>query len=67
MKWGAAFTQQLQGVDHNNTPGGLVELGAGFNTATANLNTDVQLADGIRVNLITYLSSRHHRSSPVLS
>ncbi len=60
VKWGAAFTQQFQGVDHNNTPGGLVELGAGFNTATANLNTDVQLADGIRVNLITYLSSRHH-------
>ena len=58
--WGAAFTQQFQGVDHENTPGGLADLGAGFNTATANLNLDVQLAEGIRVNLISYLSSRHH-------
>lgn len=58
--WGAAFTQQFQGVDHENPPGGLADLGAGFNTATANLNLDVQLAEGIRVNLISYLSSRHH-------
>ncbi|NKB71174.1 MAG: hypothetical protein GKR89_29230 [Candidatus Latescibacteria bacterium] len=58
--WGAAFTQQMQGLDHSNEPGGLIELGTGFNTATANLNLDVQLADGIRVNVITYMSSRHH-------
>ncbi|MFT5086272.1 MAG: hypothetical protein ACI906_001870 [Candidatus Latescibacterota bacterium] len=58
--WGAAFTQQLQGLSHENTPGGLIEIGTGFNTATANLNLDVQLAEGIRVNLITFLSSRHH-------
>lgn len=35
----------------------------GFNLATANLNIDVQLADGIRLNLVTYLSSRHHSES----
>jgi hypothetical protein len=38
----------------------LIGIGSGFNLATANLNIDAQLADGIRVNLITYLSSRHH-------
>ncbi|MDP6700094.1 MAG: porin [Candidatus Latescibacteria bacterium] len=60
VNWGAAFTQQFQGLSHANAPGGLVEIGSGFNTATANLNLDVQLADGIRVNVISYLSSRHH-------
>lgn len=60
VNWGAAFTQQFQGLSHDNTPGGLIEIGSGFNTATANLNLDVQLADGIRVNVITYMSSRHH-------
>jgi len=38
----------------------LYSIVPGFNLATANLNIDVQLADGIRLNLITYLSSRHH-------
>ena len=60
VKWGAAFTQQLQSLSHSNTGGGLVDIGSGFNTATANLNLDVQLSDGIRVNVITYMSSRHH-------
>jgi hypothetical protein len=41
----------------NNT---LVDLSTGFNLATANLNIDAQLDDGVRINLITYLSSRHH-------
>ena len=60
LNWGAAFAQQFQSLGHDNTAGGLIEVGSGFNTATANLNLDVQLADGIRVNLISYLSSRHH-------
>lgn len=29
----------------------------------ANLNIDVQLADGIRMNLTTYLSTRHHQDT----
>ena len=29
----------------------------------ANLNLDVQLAEGIRLNLVTYLSSRHHNEA----
>ena len=33
---------------------------SGFNLAMANLNLDVQIADGIRVCLENYMSSRHH-------
>ena len=41
----------------------LYPLQAGFNTAMANLFTDVQLSDGIRLNLTTYLSTRHHNEA----
>ena len=33
---------------------------SGFNLAMANLNFDIQIADGIRVGLENYMSSRHH-------
>ncbi len=39
---------------------GLIDIGAGFNLATANLTFNALLADGVQVNLDTYLSSRHH-------
>ena len=69
--WGAAFTQQFQAINHDNSAtavldgngvnqNALLDIGAGFNLATANLLLGAQLAEGIRVNLITYLSSRHH-------
>ena len=64
--WGASFTQQFQALSHENSHGSsddarqLIELGSGFNLATANLHLGAQLADGIHVNLTTYLSSRHH-------
>jgi len=38
-------------------------MSPGFNTANANLYMDVQLADGIRLNLTSYLSSRHHNET----
>jgi hypothetical protein len=38
----------------------LYPLSAGFNLATANLNLDIQLEDGIRISLENYMSSRHH-------
>jgi hypothetical protein len=64
VDWGAAFTQQLQGLSQDNAfdtgENALPEIGTGFNLATANLYLGAQLADGIRVNLATYLSSRHH-------
>lgn len=38
----------------------LYELANGFPLAQANFNIDVQLADGIRVSLVSYMSSHHH-------
>ncbi|HET9424893.1 MAG TPA: hypothetical protein VFO55_05930 [Gemmatimonadaceae bacterium] len=62
--FGGAFRQDFQGLGHSNestTP--LINLGHGFNNATANLNLDVQLAKGIRVAMTSYLSSRHHNET----
>jgi hypothetical protein len=36
---------------------------SGFQTAQANLFMDVQLADGIRLNVTTYLSTKHHNEA----
>lgn len=62
VRVGGHFTQQFQNLSHSNALGSpaLIEIGAGTNLATANLNIDVALADGVRLNLVTYLSSRHH-------
>jgi len=71
VRIGGAFAQQFQALSHSNEAefvddgnGGnaneLYALSNGFNLATANLNIDAQLADGVRLNLVTYLSSRHH-------
>ena len=67
---GAAFTQQFQALDQSNEATPLmkdgvnvnapVDIGAGFNLATANLYVGALLTEGVRVNLTTYLSSRHH-------
>jgi hypothetical protein len=79
IDFGAAFTQQFQGLDHSNaaapkmvTPTGggaavdanqLVRVGHGFNNAVANLYLNAQLAKGIRVAMTSYLSSRHHNET----
>jgi hypothetical protein len=76
VRFGAGFTQQFQNLKHENTAlnnGGntiatagankLYPLAPGFMTAQANLNLDVQLADGIRLNVVTYLSARHHNEA----
>src|SRR5690554_1560593 len=62
VRLGGGFAQQFQALKHSNSSvaNPLIEIGNGFNLATANLNLDVALADGIRLNLVTYLSSRHH-------
>ncbi|NNE25762.1 MAG: hypothetical protein HKN09_02865 [Saprospiraceae bacterium] len=75
LRIGGAFTQQFQGLSHENTPfmdstgvaNPLYGLSPGFNLATANLNLDVQLADGVALNMVTYLSSRHHPEAWVKS
>jgi hypothetical protein len=38
----------------------LYQQAGGFPLAMANFNIDVQLADGVRVSLISYMSSHHH-------
>ncbi|EON77103.1 hypothetical protein ADIS_2413 [Lunatimonas lonarensis] len=74
VRLGGAFAQQFQSLSHSNTASvvlnqndvninQLMNIGPGFNLATANLNIDVALADGVRMNLVTYLSSRHHPES----
>ncbi len=79
IRFGAGFTQQFQNLKHENTAlkndvgsfangtsvagNKLKVITAGFMTAQANLNMDVQLADGIRLNIISYLSSRHHNET----
>ncbi|MDQ6902410.1 MAG: hypothetical protein M3139_05285 [Bacteroidota bacterium] len=63
VQFGAGFTQSFQGLKHENTSGGLYKMSPGFNTANANLFMDVQLSDGIRLNLTSYLSSRHHNET----
>lgn len=77
ISMGAGFTQQAQMLKHENSGalnngGGttataqankLYPLKPGFMTAQANWFLDAQLADGIRLNVTTYLSARHHNEA----
>jgi hypothetical protein len=70
VRFGAGFTQQYQDLKHENptalnnqTTNRLYPLQSGFMTAQANLFMDVQLADGIRLNVTSYMSSRHHNET----
>jgi hypothetical protein len=75
VKVGGSFEQTFQTLRDENTadfltkPGfvgnvnSLIPLTNGFNLAMANLSIDAQLADGIRVDLTVYLSSRHHENT----
>jgi hypothetical protein len=61
VRVGGASALQYQSVNHENSGGvELIEIGDNFNLATANLDLDVALADGLRMHLRTYLSARHH-------
>ncbi|HEU4927720.1 MAG TPA: hypothetical protein VFT24_11750 [Vicinamibacterales bacterium] len=73
MDFGAAFTSQIQNLSHENraTPNivngsdvnKLQNIGFGFNNSTANAVLHAQLAPGIRVQLTSYLSARHHNET----
>ena len=77
LRIGGGFTQQFQALSHENTaPAKYIVLNgtkynqnlpypitSGFNTASANLLFDVQLEDGVRLNLTTYLSARRHNET----
>ncbi len=62
---GGDFAIQYQALDHEaNNPGyPLIALGSNLNLPTANFNLNTLLAPGIKVNLETYLSSRHHNEA----
>ncbi|RNL89896.1 hypothetical protein ED312_07220 [Sinomicrobium pectinilyticum] len=61
VRVGGSSTLQFQALDHSNSGSvALKEIGDNFNLATANLDLDVALFDGVRMHLRTYLSSRHH-------
>ncbi|MDB5207448.1 MAG: hypothetical protein JWR72_2523 [Flavisolibacter sp.] len=69
VRIGAGFTQQYQNLKSKNTAvnnqgiNKLYPISPGFMTAMANLFLDIQLADGIRLNVTTYLSTRHHNEA----
>lgn len=73
IDFGAAFASQVQNLEHStralpNVVNGvnanqLADIGFGFNNSTANLYLHAQLAPGIRVQLTSYLSSRHHNET----
>lgn len=63
VRVGGDFAMQFQGISQTNSGDSLTELASNFNLPTANLNLDVQLADGVRLHMRTYLASRHHSES----
>jgi hypothetical protein len=65
LRIGAGFTQGYQNLSHSNglpstTTPKLYEMAGGFPLAQANFNIDVQLYDGVSLNLVSYMSSHHH-------
>jgi hypothetical protein len=68
LRIGANFTQQFQSLKHSNSENlvgevnknALYDLSPGFNLAMANFNIDAQIADGVRVSLVSYMSTKHH-------
>ena len=66
VRVGGASTIQFQSLSQESEgPLELVDLGSNFNLATANLDLDVALYDGVRMHLRTYLSSQHHNEAYV--
>jgi hypothetical protein len=73
LSWGGGFVQPFQMLHHSNTATPVIvagvntnqlkRIGAGFDNASANMYMDAQLAQGIRVEMTTYLSSRHHNET----
>lgn len=65
VRVGGSFALQYQAIENENA--GLAgyelkEAGSNFNLATANMDLDVALYDGVRMHLRTYLSSRNHNN-----
>jgi hypothetical protein len=60
VRIGGANTLQFQALTQSGDFAELNDLIPNFNLATSNLDLDVQLHNGLRMHLRTYLSSRHH-------
>jgi hypothetical protein len=61
VKIGGSNTLQFQGLSQDTDSNvDIFKLDNNFNLATSNLDIDVQLHNGLRMHLRTYLSSRHH-------
>ncbi len=75
VRVGGAFALQFQGLIHENSAKPVIvngvnttqlyDIGNNFNLATANLDIDVALYDGVNLHLRTFLSSRHHNETYV--
>ncbi|MDB5005530.1 MAG: hypothetical protein JWQ34_3755 [Mucilaginibacter sp.] len=77
VKIGGGFTLAYQTLKASNTATALTKtvgtstgnvnaitpIYNGFNLPMANMAFDIQLADGVRLNLTTYLATRHHEDS----
>lgn len=65
VRLGGGFAVQYQALNHSTgtTADTLLDIRNNFNLPTANLDLDVALAEGVRMHLRTYLSSRHHPDS----
>ncbi|MEX0685827.1 MAG: hypothetical protein WD267_02210 [Balneolales bacterium] len=57
VRIGGSNTLQFQALTNDDVG---PDLDPNFNLATSNLDLDVQVYDGMRLHLRTYLSSRHH-------
>ena len=60
VRIGGSNTLQFQALTQSGNYEDLNDLIPNFNLATSNLDFDVQLHNGLRMHLRTYLSSRHH-------
>jgi hypothetical protein len=62
LQLGGAFAQTFQALDHETDAANVAmgKIRPGFNLASANFNLGAQLARGIRVDLESYMASRHH-------
>src|SRR5690625_2298714 len=67
VRIGGSNTLQFQAIDQSSSGAEVLEIGANSNLATSNLDLDVQLHNGVRMHLRTYLSSRHHSEAWVKS
>lgn len=60
VRIGGSNTLQFQAITQSGSFDELPDLIPNFNLATSNLDFDVQLHNGLRMHLRTYLSARHH-------